>query len=234
MQTILFDLDGTLLDAGGMGTIGLRRALHVGFGQTMSDQPFDVPFSGRTDRAILPDILRSVDIEPSQENIGLLRREYSEAIRAFESGEQRVPVRTLPGVDELIQQLGHNSAFHLGVLTGNLPESGNAKLRLSGLFSHFKFFFFGDLDADRNDLASRAKRHLSQRLGKGAGMNLIVVGDAPGDIRCGRHVGAYVIAVCTGRYQRDELMAHQPDVVLEDLTQTSDIIQIMTRRPECQ
>jgi phosphoglycolate phosphatase-like HAD superfamily hydrolase len=53
------------------------------------------------------------------------------------------------------------------------------------------------------------------------GEEIIVVGDTPHDVRCGRFIGARTLAVATGGAKLDELMKHQPDWAVEDLTQIS-------------
>jgi phosphoglycolate phosphatase-like HAD superfamily hydrolase len=49
------------------------------------------------------------------------------------------------------------------------------------------------------------------------GNEILVVGDTPRDIQCGRAIGARILAVATGGASFDELRAHQPDWLLEDL-----------------
>ena len=49
----------------------------------------------------------------------------------------------------------------------------------------------------------------------------IVIGDTPNDIDCARHFGARAVAVGTGRfYSREEIMACEPDAILNDLSDT--------------
>src|SRR5262249_13306655 len=56
MHVCLFDIDGTLISSGGAGKSALERALASEFGV---QRPLDgVPFSGRTDRAIIHDLFR--------------------------------------------------------------------------------------------------------------------------------------------------------------------------------
>ncbi len=50
---------------------------------------------------------------------------------------------------------------------------------------------------------------------------IVVVGDTPFDIRCGKFIGAKVLAVATGGATLDELKKHKPDWAVEDLTQIS-------------
>ena len=54
-----------------------------------------------------------------------------------------------------------------------------------------------------------------------AGKEIMVIGDTPHDIRCGRYIGAKVVAVATGGSTFEELVAHKPDCVVKDLSEVS-------------
>lgn len=46
---------------------------------------------------------------------------------------------------------------------------------------------------------------------------VLVIGDTPLDIRCGRAIGAQVLAVATGGATLSELEAHKPERAVRDL-----------------
>jgi phosphoglycolate phosphatase-like HAD superfamily hydrolase len=50
-----------------------------------------------------------------------------------------------------------------------------------------------------------------------------VIGDTPGDVRCGRAIGAKVIAVATGESSLDELAACRPDHVAADFSDATGL-----------
>ena len=50
---------------------------------------------------------------------------------------------------------------------------------------------------------------------------ILVIGDTPFDIRCGRAINAKVLAVATGGATLDELKNHQPDWAVKDLRKIS-------------
>src|SRR5262249_37709042 len=74
MHVFLFDIDGTLVSSGGAGRAAMQQALASEFGQ-VSDA-VDVPFSGRTDRAIGRDLFRSNGIEETAANWTRFRDAY--------------------------------------------------------------------------------------------------------------------------------------------------------------
>jgi phosphoglycolate phosphatase-like HAD superfamily hydrolase len=110
----------------------------------------------------------------------------------------------------------------LGLLTGNIRLGAEIKLRRYGLWEMFALGAFGDDHEDRNQIAviarQRGRRFLGEEL---SGEQVVVVGDTPRDIECGRAIGAKVLAVATGGATLEYLKAHQPDWVVEDLQRVS-------------
>ena len=54
--------------------------------------------------------------------------------------------------------------------------------------------------------------------------DIVVIGDTPNDIDCGRAAGARTIAVASGPFVVDDLRAHGADVVLASLADTEAVI----------
>jgi phosphoglycolate phosphatase-like HAD superfamily hydrolase len=107
----------------------------------------------------------------------------------------------------------------LGLLTGNIRLGAEIKLRRYGLWEFFETGGFADDSEDRNHIAAAALEHGRRLLGENLrGGEILVVGDTPHDVRCGKHIGAKVLAVATGGAKLDELKNHKPDWAVEDLT----------------
>jgi phosphoglycolate phosphatase len=66
MPIILFDIDGTLVRTGGAGKAAMEAALRDAFG--IAELRDEVPYSGRTDRAIARDLLAVHGIDPTPAN----------------------------------------------------------------------------------------------------------------------------------------------------------------------
>ena len=58
---------------------------------------------------------------------------------------------------------------------------------------------------------------------------MTVIGDTPADIHCGHAVGAEVIAVCSGAYDRSTLEKEKPIAVLDDIRDVDSILRIVNR-----
>src|SRR5947209_3001188 len=99
MIAILFDIDGTLLASGGAGKAALESAFTEVFGITLRVQ---IPYSGRTDRAIGRDLLRLHEIDPSDANWHkLLARYLARLPDSLNTHDGRV----LPGILALLEAL---------------------------------------------------------------------------------------------------------------------------------
>jgi phosphoglycolate phosphatase len=214
MHICLFDIDGTLLSSGGAGKAALEGALLEEF--SLAGLRGNVPYSGRTDRAIIRDLLRLHEIEESAACweclvAGYLRR-LPECLRTHQG-------KVLPGIEALLRELAARDDIALGLLTGNLRAGARLKLGHYGLFDYFAFGGFGDQHWERDDVAREALEAVQAHFNGRARLDRIwVIGDTPLDVQCARAVGVKVAAVATGWHAKEELAAAGPDLLLDDLS----------------
>lgn len=226
MNVVLFDIDGTLLSSGGAGKAAMETALATEFGiAELLDQ---VPYSGRTDRAIGRDLFRLHGIEESPRHWQRFVAAYLGHLPAF-LGRHRG--RVLPGIELLLQRLQEHGQVAIGLLTGNIREGARIKLGHFGIFHYFAFGGFGDHHFDRDEVAREALAAVTSHLNGSADPDRIwVIGDTPLDIRCARSIGARVLAVATGFHAVEELAAAQPDLLLADLSDPTPLLDLL---PAC-
>lgn len=212
--TILFDIDGTLLLTRGAGMLGINRTFQEMFGVNNDTR---VPVGGRTDFAILQDLFAANEIDFERHY-----REFSQRYHEhLKSTLHEVAGDLLPGVIPLLQELKSRD-FQLGILTGNAKVAAWLKLDRFGLSEYFDFGGYGDDSADRDVVASQAVEAAQRQLQSSFSIDQCwVIGDTPADIRCARSVGAKVIGVLTGRYDRDDFNDYPADEMVDDLTQLS-------------
>src|SRR5438045_1343330 len=99
-RLLLFDVDGTLVNTGGAGVQSLKATVCRRFGT--EDNLGDIEIAGKTDRAIIRDILRKFDVHPTDENISSFAREYIDGLALSLS---RTHGRVLPGIQPLLEHL---------------------------------------------------------------------------------------------------------------------------------
>ena len=221
LTTLLFDIDGTLVSAGGAGLKAINDVFVSMFG--IESLP-PVVAHGRTDQAILGDIFRHFQMDYEQHR-DQFNRAYWERLPGV---LQQSAGRVLPGVTELLPVLESLPHLNLGLLTGNGKRAAEIKLHHFQLDRHFKFGGFGDCHADRNDVAKAAMDSSKEFVQQGFDPSRVwVVGDTPNDIRCARSVGVKVLAVATGGFNVDELKSSKPDAVMEDLSDLAAVVDLI-------
>jgi phosphoglycolate phosphatase-like HAD superfamily hydrolase len=105
-----------------------------------------------------------------------------------------------------------------------------AEIKLShyGVWDYFEFGAFADDHHDRNELTKFARARALEKHGEQfTPESIFVIGDTPRDIECGKVVGAKTVAIATGNYSRAELAAHDPDFLLDDLSETEAVIVLL-------
>jgi len=222
MMVFLFDIDGTLISTGGAGMAALRATMRDEFGVA---EPHDVPVSGRTDRGIARNLFQSHALEDSEEHWHRFRATY---LRHLEDQLPRKSGCVLPGVLSLLASLAAIDHVRLGLLTGNVRAGADLKLNHYGLASYFAFGGFGDRHADRDAVAAEALEESYKHVTTPVSPERVwVIGDTPMDVTCARSIGARCVAVATGSYPRGALEAYEPDVLVDDMSGSESLLQIL-------
>ena len=222
MITCLFDIDGTLLASGGAGKAAVEAALCEEFAVELR---VHVPYSGRTDRAIIRELFHHAGIAETPENLQKLLTGY---LRRLPDSLRRHNGRILPGIATLLQHLKQRSGIALGLLTGNIRSGAQVKLGHFGLYEHFSFGGFGDEHFDRDEVAREALRAVQQCVGSHCRPERVwVIGDTPLDVQCARAIGARVVTVATGSHTYEQLVACSPDLALQDLSDPQPLLRLL-------
>lgn len=211
-KLVLFDIDGTLVSCGPTPRRVFRRALEQTFGTA---GPIDGwAFDGKTDPMIVRELMEAAGVAWSDAQIETALRLYMEGLSSELPAEPGK--RVLPGVVRLLDILQERGAL-LGLLTGNVRDGARAKLESLGLWGYFPFGGFADDSHLRSEIATAAVRRAEEfARRKFVGRDIIIVGDTPHDMQCGRHLGARAVGVATGRSTPEELLAAGAEAALED------------------
>lgn len=221
-RLILFDIDGTLLSAGGAPRRAFQRALNQFFGTDGAAATDD--FSGKTDPQIVYDLMTAAGFGNNHiaERIAAVFESYVAGLAA--ELETETGHRLLPGVAELVPRLAEDPRVVLGLVTGNIETGARLKLDHFGLWERFRVGAFGSDDRDRDRLPRIAVERARELTGRSfVGEEVVVVGDTPADIGCARAAGAIAIAVATGPPGRHSLAASEPDFLLDSLEAWPDV-----------
>ena len=236
---MLWDIDFTLIDAGGVGTRLYRMVFRDMFG---TDLPAAANMAGRTDRAIVVDTLARAGIsEPRQHLDQFLARLAALAPSGRELTEQHS--RALPGAAAALDALaafapGQNGADGPGepgqqvcvvqsVLTGNVRPMAEMKLGALGLDGHLDLEAgaYGESHEVRAELVHMARDNAARRYGTDfSGPATVLVGDTPLDVAAALETGARAVAVATGGTTATALAESGAHAVLPDLTDTPAVL----------
>jgi phosphoglycolate phosphatase len=215
VRLVLFDIDGTLVHTGGVGIKAFARAFATEFG--VHEGADQLKFAGRTDVSLVREVFTLKRIEPSAENFERFFAAYLNLLQRIIPDCKGGACR---GVVEFYESLrAHPEPPLTGLLTGNIKRGARIKLEHFDLWEKFPFGAFADDHEERDRIAAAALRRGSQEFGRDLrGDEVLVIGDTPLDIRCGRAIGAKVLAVATGGATLEELEWHNPDWAVPDLT----------------
>jgi phosphoglycolate phosphatase len=229
-RLVLFDIDGTLLTT-------QRKAWENPFKDAMEqvfaeeDQPRTIDTGqykpgGKTDTQIIYEILghNGIPEEQVEKFLPKIRIKYLSLLKSVIESEPAY-IQLKPGVKELLVDLKQHPEILLGLLTGNFEEGARIKLGAHGLNNYFSFGAFGENARQRSQLPQRAVDEVKRLTGHSfSKKEIVLIGDTPNDIHCGRHLHVRVIAVATGPFTVDQLQAEKPDFVFADLTDKSKVL----------
>jgi phosphoglycolate phosphatase len=217
---VLWDVDHTLMETGGVGAELFRAAFEEATGSPVEHA---VTVTGRTEPAIFRETAERQSIPWSPELFdryaALLVRGYRE--RAAEMARRG---RALPGAAEAVAALGRVSTAVQSVLTGNLRPVAQTKLETFGLDAGLDLDVgaYGSDDTERARLVGIAQQRAGGKYQTCFDAQAtVLVGDTPADVQAGHDGGARVVAVASGKNTPDELSQAGAEVVLPDL-QDSD------------
>lgn len=209
--TLLFDIDGTIMTSDHAGTSAMAETAKELFGV---EQIGPLKVHGRCDRGILAELFQELGVSYEQHHEAFCRRYYQNLPDSLVRNQGRL----LPGIKTLLETLHQRDDVALGILTGNLQQAAEIKLKYVGVDQYFRFGGYGDQFADRNEVAKQAAGAAEATIGaQFSGDQVWVIGDTPNDIRCARAIGAKVLAVETGGGSPEALKRAQPDLLLPDL-----------------
>jgi phosphoglycolate phosphatase len=215
---VLWDIDGTLLRSGPVAMHAFHRALREIY--ELQDDPARIEYGGKTDSQIVFEVLGLHDIQEDRvtERLDLFHQRYLEHFQdAYD--ELSGSVQVLPGVREVIAALASAGAVQ-SLLTGNLRSTAELKLRAAGLDTALDMSIgaYGSDHRNRDELVPIARAKMAERFGEAE--HVVVIGDTPRDIACGKAGNARTVAVATGQWKLEVLAEYTPDVALLNLVDT--------------
>lgn len=230
MTVILWDIDGTLLRAGGAGARCFRDGL-ASLGRSWPAAKLD--FGGRTDPEIAALLIAATHPagHPPDPDAAAALLAFVEAAYTARASELAAITSALPNVETAIAAITPTGAVQT-VVTGNVRSIAQHKLAAVGLdgFLDLELGAFGDDDhADRADLVALALARVAGAGHRCEPGSSWVVGDTPRDLAAARAAGVRCALVATGTFEAAALADLQPDLVLADLHDVAALVAAVTQ-----
>lgn len=205
-RTVLFDLDGTLLDHFG--------AIHRCHAYAMRTLGLPEPSMQQVRDAIGRGLEDAIEALAGRDNIARILPLYLEHWRATNLDD----VTLLPGALELVLALRERGVT-CGVLTNKRGDASREVCAHLGLTPHLAGIFGAD-DTPWLKPEPEFARHALARLGAEAATTLLI-GDSIYDLAAARNAGLGFIAVTTGTHSAGELRAHGAELIYPTLVEAA-------------
>lgn len=217
MKIILFDIDGTLIKAGGAGARALNHAVQAMTGHPEACQSFQL--QGATDKANFENAFRAgAGRKPTSREMTSLTEKYV----------SRLPVEVLAsvkakkyfkvkGVEKFLARLSGRKDVLVGLGTGNLKEGAFIKLEPSGLMKHFAFGGFG-CDSHHRSVVLQKAVGRAARLArvKIKDNEVFIIGDTHRDVEAAKEAGYHSGVVMDGFGDERLLMRSNPELMAKN------------------
>ncbi len=221
----LFDIDGTLMKGSRLkDEIALPAAIEKTYGITVDIDVINR--HGMTDPRIIIEVLKKHGLS---EKAILPKLDECEKTLAgiFAENIENDEFGVFPGVEESLVQLEGHGVL-LGLVTGNLEPIARLEMERIGLDHHFRLGGFGSDSGNRTELVRLAIKRARESFGFEDSGGAFLFGDTPRDIKAGKEAtGVKTVGVATGIYSMEELNAAGADFVLENLRNSSKVLEIV-------
>jgi pyrophosphatase PpaX len=208
-ETVLFDLDGTLIDSGSLILASFRHATETVLGRRIPDETLMANVGGHGIHAQM----REFDAARADELVEVYR-EHNLAIYH--------EVEPFQGVEAELERL-RAEGRRLGIVTVKGRLTVDVTLDVVPFLARLDTVVTGD-DTERHKPYPDALLLALDRLGADAG-SAVYVGDAPFDIRAAKAAGMTAVAVGWGNiHPLSRLEAEGPDAVVHDPGELADVL----------
>jgi len=219
MKIILFDIDGTLVKAGGAGARALNHAVEAMTGH--KDACAAIQLQGATDKTNFENAFAAgAGRKPNKKELAVLTQKYVDRLPL----EVLVSVKAkkyfkLKGVEKFLENLAKRPDVMVGLGTGNLKEGAFIKLEPSGLMKHFAFGGYG-CDSHHRSVVLRKAVERAAKLAK-AGIKpgeVFVIGDTHRDVEAAKEAGYHSGVVLDGFGDPQAVLRSNPELLTKDFS----------------
>ena len=210
LKGILFDLDGTIVDSREAYTYASEKALDQLHGEKI-DPSMVLEIPRRLEQNLpLNDIVK-VNVS---EFLKIYLKTYYEVTNIL--------TKPLPNIAHTLEILSRHAKLALVTMRFVPKEHLIAELSQFGLSRYFAHVVTA-LDTSKPKPSPEALIKCVRALDAQM-CDCIMVGDSVSDIRAGKAAGTKTVAVLSGLFSREELSNENPDFILKDVTELTELL----------
>ncbi len=219
MKVVLFDIDGTLVKAGGAGARALNHAVEEMTGY--KDACDHVQLQGATDKTNFENAYKvGAGRKPTKKQLETLTRKYVARLPVeVEISVKAKKYSKVKGVEKLLARLEGRAGVMVGLGTGNLKDGAFIKLEPSGLMRHFSFGGYGCDSHHRAEVLKKAVQRAARLSGSAIKeREVFVIGDTHRDVEAAKEAGYHSGVVLDGFGDEDAIMRSNPELMTKDFS----------------
>ncbi len=207
--TVLFDLDGTLVDSGAMILASFRHATRTVLAREIPDEELVAACGGAT----IHEQMRSFDPDRVQELVRVYR-EHNEPLHA--------DLEPCDGIETALERL-HDEGRRLGIVTAKRHATVELAFAVLPLRESFDVVVAAE-DTERHKPDPAPLLLALERLG-GSAEAAAYVGDSPYDVGAAKAAGVFAVAVTWGGiHSRERLRTEGPDALVDRPGELLDVL----------
>lgn len=207
----LFDIDGTLVNINHIHLAAYKNNYRERINREISDKVI-ISLFGMSEHEMHRHLFRKLGIPSTSRLVDRILKSVPTYFRKALANTKTI--KPLPGVVEFLTYLKTDKQ-HIGIVTGNIKTNAELILNKSGLRKYFAIVSSDDGKSQRWQIVQRAidtARQKNYDFDK-----VIVIGDTKYDIKAGKKVNTYTVAVATGSDSLATLQAKHPTITLQKI-----------------
>jgi len=215
-KLVLFDVDGTLINAGGAGKRALNRAI-MDFGG-MKDVCNFIELQGETDKCNFENAFYcAFKRKPTLKEYKKIKSLYLKYLPIeVDYSIKNNLYHEIEGVREFIKELSVRDDIILGLGTGNIEEGAFIKLKPSGLDKYFKFGGFGEKYRERYKVLIQAVKIAEKISGKISADRVYVIGDTEKDVFAAKFNSYHSAVVVDGFGNKEKIFRSPAELIAKN------------------
>lgn len=208
-EGFIFDIDGTLTSTNRLIFDTFNYVAEKYLGRKYTDEEI-IGFFGPTEDVILKELMK--------ENYESARKDYYDYYR---SNHKRL-ADIYPGIKDILVQI-KNAGKPLGIFTGKGRESSIISLKAIGVYDLFDLIVTGDDVKEHKPSAEGILKFVNHFNLKP--QEVLMIGDAPSDIKAARKAGVKVASVLWDSYAKEQVLQMESDFNIHTVSELKELVE---------